>query len=247
MGVYRRIVWGSPETGLYTQHPEHFEETEVVSNWGWNQVNASWNYSGYEGKPVKVFVYSAADEVELFLNGKSVGTKAAGKENRYTAVFQVPYEAGVLTAVSRRKGSSAAGDGNGSADSAELSRCELKTTGAPASIALSPERTVLAADGQSLSYVEVAILDADGNLVPDAQISLSAGLESEGARLAGFGSAAPVTEDNYTSGKCISYHGKAAAVVRAGYEECSAVLKVTADGLPEAQCSIRIAGHVLSR
>ena len=249
-GVYRRIVWGSPETGLYTQHPEHFEETEVVSNWGWNQVNASWNYSGYEGKPVKVFVYSAADEVELFLNGKSVGTKAAGKENRYTAVFQVPYEAGVLSAVSRRKGSPAAGDG--SADPAEISRCELKTTGVPASIALDPEQTELTPDGQSLSYVAVKLLDAEGNIVPDARISLTAALESGDAVLAGFGSAAPVTEDNYTSGKCISFHGKAAAVIRAGYEKCSAVLKVTAEGLPEAQCIIRIAGpdasgRVLSR
>lgn len=220
-GVYRRIVWGSPAIGLFTQHPENFGETEVVSNWGWNQVNASWNYSGYEGKPVKVFVYSA-EEVELFLNGKSLGTAPAGKENRYTAIFEVPYETGVLRAVSGGKS------------------IELKTTGAPASVRLLPERTKLTPDGKSTSYVAVEILDADGNVVPDAQVNLTAELESADAILAGFGSSNPITEDNYTSGKCVSYHGRATAVIRAGYEKCSAVLKVTADGLAGAQCSISL-------
>ena len=87
----------------------------------------------------------------------------------------------------------------------------------------------------------VEILDADGNVVPDAQVNLTAELESADAILAGFGSSNPITEDNYTSGKCVSYHGRATAVIRAGYEKCSAVLKVTADGLAGAQCSIEIA------
>ncbi len=76
-GTYRKIVWGSHETGLYAQHPK------------------------YHGM---VYVYSAADEVELWLNGKSCGRAAAGKENRYTAVFEVNYEPGSLSAASFRQG-----------------------------------------------------------------------------------------------------------------------------------------------
>lgn len=237
-GVYRRIVWGSSMTGLFTQHPEHFGKTEIVSNWGWNQLSASWNYKGYEGKPVKVFVYSAAETVELFLNGKSLGTSSAGKENRYTAVFEVPYEAGVLTAVSLSKSGEPAGN---TADRTEISGSALRTTGAPASVSLRPERTTLTPDGKSISYVAVEILDADGNVVPDAQVNLTAELGATDAILAGFGSSNPITEDNYTSGKCVSYQGRAMAVIRAGYEKCSAVLKVTAEELEGAQCTIEIA------
>lgn len=230
-GVYRRIVWGSDATGLFTQHPEHFGKTEIVSNWGWNQVNSSWNYEGYEGKPVKVSVYSAAEETELFLNGKSLGTAPAGKANRFTAVFDVPFEPGVLTAVSRQNGQ-------------EISKAELRTAGAPASLVLRPDRTELSADGCSLSYVTAEITDADGNIVPDAEIHLTAvlcGVDHEtDAILAGFGSSNPITKDNYTSGKCSSFQGKATAVIRSGYEEGSVLLTISADGLKESRCRIEI-------
>ena len=64
---------GSHETGLYAQHPKYHGMEESVSAWGWKQMTDCWNYGGYEGKPVKIYVYSAADEVELWLNGKSCG------------------------------------------------------------------------------------------------------------------------------------------------------------------------------
>ena len=100
----RKIDWGRHDTGLYAQHPKYHGMEESVSAWGWKQMTDCWNYGGYEGKPVKIYVYSAADEVELWLNGKSCGRAAAGKENRYTAVFEVNYEPGSLSAASFRQG-----------------------------------------------------------------------------------------------------------------------------------------------
>ena len=184
-----------------------------------------WNYEGYAGKPVKAYVYSAAKEVELFLNGKSLGRAAAGKENRFCAVFETVYEPGVLRAVSL--------DGD-----REVSGAEIATTGAPASIRLTADKTRLKADGEGLSYVAVEILDKDGNVVKDGEIRLEASLEATKAQyhslslvrkilgeegmkemmaafgseaekeapdsaacLAGFGSDNPVTEDNYKIGR----------------------------------------------
>lgn len=263
-GVYRKIVWGSSQTGLYIQHPKYHGLEEMVSNWGWNQMTDCWNYEGYAGRPVKVYVYSAAKEVELFLNGKSLGRAAAGKENRFCAVFETVYEPGVLRAVSL--------DGD-----REVSGAEIATTGAPASIRLTADKTRLKADGEGLSYVAVEILDKDGNVVKDGEIRLEASLEATQAQyhslslvrkilgeegmkemmaafgseaekeapdsaacLAGFGSDNPVTEDNYTAGRCHSYQGRALAVVRAGQIAGKALLRVAAPGLGEASLEITV-------
>ena len=261
-GVYRKIVWGSSQTGLYVQHPKYHGLEELVSNWGWNQMTDCWNYEGYAGKPVKAYVYSAAKEVELFLNGKSLGRAAAGKENRFCAVFETVYEPGVLRAVSLDR---------------EVSGAEIATAGEPASIRLTADKTRLKADGEGLSYVAVEILDEDGNVVKDGEIQLEASLEAARAQyhslspvrkilgeegmkammagfgseaekeapdasacLAGFGSDNPVTEDNYTAGKCRSYQGRALAVVRAGQIAGKALLRVAAPGLGEASLEIAV-------
>lgn len=258
-GVYRRIVWGSEETGLFTQHPERFGLEEVVSSWGWNEMSASWNYQAFAGKPVKVYVYSRAQEVELFLNGVSLGRKPAGQENRYTAVYETAFAAGTLEAVSYD-------------DGAEVSRASIVTTGATAALRLVPEREELRPDAESLCYVSVEAVDEEGRVVPDAVLSLTAAVSHEAeqdetaqatgeaaqsadktaqsesithgtadaAVLAGFGSDAPVTEDNYTAGRCVSYQGRAMAILRAGSRAGEAVLRVSAPGLPEAQCRIAV-------
>ncbi|MDE6674404.1 MAG: DUF4982 domain-containing protein, partial [Acetatifactor sp.] len=152
-GVYRRIVWGSSQTGLYSYDPAVFDREEWVSAWGWPSVRTCWNWKGQEGKPVKVVAYSAAQEVELRLNGKVLDRKAAGKENRYMAVFDIVYEPGILTAVSF-------------SDGQEISSDTLYTTKAPAALRLTADRQALPADGHSVCYVEVEIVDEDGRVVP---------------------------------------------------------------------------------
>ena len=235
-GVYRKIVWGGDETGVFVQDPKNFGQVELVSMWGWNQMSDSWNYPGYEGKPVKVYVYSAAPEVELFLNGVSQGRKNAGKENRYTAVFEIAYEKGELRAVSIGE------------DQREISEAKIVSTGRPAAVRLVPEKTALSSDGESLAYVAVELVDDQGNVVPDAEISLTAevtvcadgdsaetdcreGAEDAPAYLAGFGSDNPITEDNYTSGTCVSWQGRAMAIVRSGFAAGRVTLAVRGENL----------------
>lgn len=221
-GVYRRIVWGSTETGLFSASPETFGKKEIISKWGWPALSANWSWKGHEGEPVHVVTYSAADEVELFLDGTSLGRSAAGKKNRYIADFNVAYTPGLLEAVSYQNG-------------AEVSRTSLKTTGEPAAIRLTVENILgesgsisLAPDGHSLAYIFAEITDAEGNRVPDASIPLRASVTGAGT-LAGFGSANPVTDENYTAGSFTTYQGRALAVVRAGYETGEISLTVKAD------------------
>ena len=72
-GAYRSVVWGSEKTYLFSMHPETFGKEEIISMWGFPAVLSNWNYAGYENRPVELVVFSGAEEVELFVNGRSQG------------------------------------------------------------------------------------------------------------------------------------------------------------------------------
>ena len=229
-GVYRRIVFGSDETGLFSYDPANFGKAEVLTPWGFPGVWDSWTWRGREGQSVDVLVFSAAEEVELRLNGESLGRKKAGEATVHdmplTFLFHATYAPGTLEVVSYRGG-------------AEVSRAQLKTAGAPVGVRLVPESEGLRADGASLAYVRVELVDAGGAVVPDAGVALTA--EAEGAAsLLGFGSGNPVTSENYARGAFTSYRGTALAVLRAGCEAGEVRLRVTADGLGAAETTLAV-------
>ncbi len=223
--AYRRIIWGSKETYIACHNPENYGKVEILGRYGWSDCANSWTWRVEEGSPVKVEVYSSAEEVELVLNGRSIGRQAAGKENHNRTVFELEYERGTLEAVSYTAGK-------------EVSRDCVKSAGKPAGILITQEKigndgTKLFADGQSLVFARVEIVDDEGNLIPYAEEELTA--EAEGAAtLAAFGSARPMTEENYTIGRTITYQGRVLAILRAGYEPGEAKLTVRAEGVPEA-------------
>jgi len=219
-GCYRSVVWGSDITHVFTYHPDTFEKTEVISMWGFTDVCSSWNFAGYEGRNIRVVVFSNGDEAELLVNGKSIGRKKAGEalavENLPKSfVFETVYEPGEIVAVSYRNGE-------------EMSRDSLRTTGKVSAIHLNPEKTELRADGHSLCYVPVELVDAEGRVVPDANLCLTAEVSGNG-RLQGFGSANPVTGENYTAGRFTTFGGRALAVIRSGYEPGEITLTVKTD------------------
>ena len=135
-------------------------------------VPQSWNWEGREGQNIPVFVYTNADETELYLNGRSLGRRARFSEpveipvgqgispdrkftTKYRLLWQVPYAPGELKAVAYHDGRQVAADA-------------VRTAGAPAKIRLIPDRAAIAADGDDLSFVTVRIEDQDGNLCPAA-------------------------------------------------------------------------------
>lgn len=229
--AYRRIIWGSKETYIACHNPENYGKVEILGRYGWSDCADSWTWPVEEGVPIKVEVYSAAEEVELVLNGRSIGRQAAGKGNHNRAVFELQYERGTLEAISYTDGK-------------EVSRSCLKSAGKPTGIKITPEGagndgTKLCADGQSLVFARVEIVDDQGNLVPYAEAELTAEMEGA-ASLAAFGSARPQTEENYTVGRTITYQGRALAVLRAGYEPGEARFIVRAEGVAEAVLRLQI-------
>lgn len=229
--AYHRIIWGSDETYIACHNPANFHKVELLGRYGWSDCANSWTWDAKAGCDIKVEVYSAAEEVELFINGVSAGRKAAGRANHYKACFPVKYEPGTLEAVSYT-------------GRQEVSRDCVKSAGAPAGLKITTDEralrgTVLKADGQSLCFAVVEVVDAEGRLIPYAQVPVQAKAEGAAA-LAAFGTGRCVTEENYTSGKVLSYHGRMLAIVRSGYEKGTATLSVSADGLAGAKLEITV-------
>lgn len=229
-GEYRSIIWGSDKTCLYSYDPAVYGKKELISNWGFTDVRKSWNWKGSENKPVKVAVFSNADAVELFMNGKSMGVCKEGErlvsDLPKTFLFDITYAPGTLDAVSYK-------------DGVPISKDTLTTTGPVHSIRLTAENTKMDADGHSVIYVQAELLDVNGNLVPDADNRLSATVEGTGF-LAAFGSANPITEENYTKGSFSAYRGRATAIIRSGYTSGSCTLTVSCEGLEAASITIEI-------
>ena len=218
-GVMRKLLWGGSETRIFVQDPACFGQTELISPWGWEEVSPCWNWPGAGGKEIRAVVYSAAEEVELSLNGQTVGRKPTEK---HRAEFVLRYAPGTLRAVGYRAGS-------------PLSEDVLETAGEAAEIRLIPERTTLPDDGTGLAYVAVEIRDGRGRPVPDSAVPLHAEVAGAGT-LAGFGSADPRARGNYSTGDSAAWRGRALAVVRAGTEAGETVLTVRGG---EMEASVR--------
>ena len=221
--AYRRIVWGSRETYLAVRDPRYHGEVEILGRYAWTDCAHSWTWPVEAGSPVTVEVYSSAPEVELLLNGASLG-RAATNENR--AVFETSYCPGELTAISF--------DGE-----KEISRDTLRSGGAAAGIRIRAEKENLPANGENICFATVEVVDADGNLVPYAENEMT--VEVTGAaKLLAFGSARPKTEENYISASVKAYKGRALAVLRAGAERGTATLTIRAAGLGETSLSVNV-------
>ena len=179
-------------------------------------------------------VFSGAEEVEVLVNGQSIGRETVGRERPLpcSVRFETAYAPGTVEAISYTDGQ-------------EVSRAVLKTPGPAAQIRLLPEKTTVKADGHDLIYVGIEIVDQNGVVCPDAAVPLTAEVSgaavpltaevSGAAALAGFGSGNPVTDEDYTDHCTVTFHGRAMAILRAGYEKGKIGLKVSGEGLPEAE------------
>lgn len=227
-GAYRSVVWGSQKTHLFSMHPKTFHKVEMITMWGFPEVLSCWNYAGYEGQGVELVVYSNAEEVEVLVNGKSIGRKAVCMERPmpYSARFETIYAPGKVEAISYSCGK-------------EISRDVLVTAKEPEEVYLTPEKLEMRADGHDLICVGIEIRDADGCLVPDASVPLKVKVDGS-AVLAGFGSGNPITDEDYTNESTVSYRGRAMAIIRSGYESGRVHVEVSAEGMKPVQLELSV-------
>ncbi|MGL6201225.1 MAG: glycoside hydrolase family 2 TIM barrel-domain containing protein [Lachnospiraceae bacterium] len=227
MSYYREIVYGiRNKPYIAVERVNHYGAIPNKSAWMWKDEIASWTWKGYEGKPAVVNVYSNADEVELFQNGKSLGRKPVSEDTSYFVCFETSYQPGKLEAVCYRGG-------------VEDGRDELVTASEVAELYIEADRTVLTADGADLSYLTVCLKDKDGSLNLQAKKEVTISVEGIGT-LQGFGSADPETKNSYDNTVWETYDGYLLAVIRAGEEAGQIKVTFTAEGCQEKIVNIKV-------
>jgi beta-galactosidase len=187
-------------------------------------VPSSWNWPGKEGQAIRVLAFSNAKQVELFLNGKSLGTKEMPKDSH--AEWQVPYEPGTLMAKASTDGKLVASD-------------ELQTTDAPARIQLTTDRTTLRPNGQDAVVVAVSILDSKGRLVPNADKRVSFQLAG-GGRILGVGNGNPADHDTDKADNRNTFHGHCIAVIQGGSQPAEIRLTASSPGLAADHITFKV-------
>jgi len=157
-----------------------------------------WNWPGREGKLVPVWVYSNLDEIELLVNGRSLGRKPMPRLKHVE--WQVPYEPGSIEAIGRRGGRI-------------VLRQRRETTGPGRRIRLTPDRATIAADGRDVAMVTVDLLDARGRAVPTANDSIAFRVSGAG-KLIGVGNGDPNSLESDKAPKRALFNGLAQIIVQ---------------------------------
>jgi beta-galactosidase len=207
---------GFPKDTFYMYQSE-WTNTPVLHlfpHWNWKQ-----------GENVDVWAYfNNADEVELFLNGRSLGTKKKSGDDLHVT-WRVAFEPGTLRAVSSKNGK------------VVLTR-EVRTAEAPASIELVPDRKVIKANGTDLSFVTVRVLDKNGTFVPRADNLVKFEISGEGF-IAGVDNGSEISHESFKGNQRKAFHGMALAIVQSKGRAGDITLKATADGLAPALVTLR--------
>ena len=181
-------------------------------------LSPHWNWRGKEGQPVNVWVNSNADNVELFLNGKSLGKKDMPRYRHLE--WNVPYEPGRLEAVAFRDG--------------KKITAVTETTGAPYEIVVTPYKTTMLADGKDASIINISVVDRQGREVPDAR-NLIRFFTRGDLHILGVGNGDP---SSHEPDKCPDsawqrhlFNGKCQVIVQAGSHSDLIKFEATGDSL----------------
>ncbi len=208
---------GFPKDSYYMYQSEWTDKTvlHLFPHWNWlkGQAVDMWCY------------YNNADEVELYVNGKSQGVRRKADEHQYHVMWRVKFEPGEVKAVSRKNGKVVAVQ-------------TIHTAGAPDHIRLTANRTQMQADGKSLSFVTVEVVDKQGNICPNADNEIYFSLKGK-ATIAGVDNGAQWSLERFKDNKRRALYGKCLVVVRSEKEPDAIELVARGVDLKDATLSLR--------
>ena len=204
-------VCGFPKN-IYYYYQSWWTDEDVL------HISPHWNWSEKIGKPIEVWVNTNADDVELFLNGKSLGKKIMERNSHLQ--WQVIYELGVLEAVAYKKG--------------KKITSKVETTGQANKILLSSDKTTLLANGKDGTVINVSLFDKDGKEVLDANNMIYFSLTGD-AKIIGVGNGDP---SSHEADKCekglwqrSAFNGKCQVIIQSGKTLGTIQLEAKANGM----------------
>lgn len=185
----------------------------------WNLPAAQAGWKGKEGQPIEVWVNTNADNVELFLNGNSLGKKDMPRNSHLK--WTVNYEPGKLEAVAYKKG--------------RRLTAKVETTGAPYEVMLTPYKTTMYADGKDATVMNISVVDKEGREVPDANNLITFRWTGD-AKIIGVGNGDPSSHepDKYFDDSAWQrrlFNGKCQVILQAGKTESIIKFEARSEGL----------------
>ena len=182
-----------------------------------------WNWE--EGQEIDLWAYfNHADEVELFVNGRSQGVRTM-PDDKYHVAWRVKYEPGTIKAVSRKDGK-------------VVMEKEIHTAGEPAQIRLSADRSEIQADGTDLSFITVEIVDKDGNLCPNANNLVNFDVQGA-AFIAGVDNGNQTSMESFKAPHRKAFYGKCLVVLQNNGDRGDIQLNAVSEGLEKAMLNIQ--------
>ena len=157
-----------------------------------------WNWEGREGELIKIWAYSNLDEVELFVNGVSVGSQKVPSLGHVE--WNAKYVAGSIEA-------------RGSKDGKVVLTEKRETTGEPATIKVTADRTAIDADGEDVSVLKVEVLDKQGRFVPTADNFIGFKVTGSG-KFIGVGNGDPNCQESDKEPRRSLFNGLAQIIVQ---------------------------------
>lgn len=190
-------------------------------------ISPHWNWPDKIGKPIDVWVNSNADEVELFLNEKSLGKKIMERNSHLQ--WNILYEPGTLKAIAYKKG--------------KKITAKIETTGLATNVVLTPDKSILMADGKDATVVNISITDEKGREVPTAKNLLSFTI-SENAKIIGVGNGDP---SSHEPDKCLTdswqrsaFNGKCQVIIQAGKNTGEVTFEAKSIGLKSTATILKL-------
>ena len=220
---FRQSLW-SDKPMLFIGTSDRLTKSGPDNLWSHKRVEPLWNWD--EGKTISVNAFSNCEEVELFLNSRSLGNKKMKDFINRTITWDVPFEKGTLKAVAKVAGK-------------PVADYELKTTGTPVKISASLNEKILKADNTDLTHVFVTICDEDGNIVYNADNEIKCEIDGP-VRLLGMEDSNPSNIENYKDNRQHAYHGKLLIYLQAMDSTGKATIVLTSPGLADTKLDLEI-------
>ncbi|MGA9245588.1 MAG: beta-galactosidase GalA [Silvibacterium sp.] len=181
-----------------------------------------WNWPGMEGKEIAVWVHSNLDNVELFLNGQSLGTKEVKKDSHVAWV--VKYAPGVIEA-------------RGVKDGKQVMTAKRETTGPAAKLIMNADRQEISADGEDVAMFAVEVQDAQGRVVPITDNQVTFRVSGTG-KLIGTGNGDPTNQESDKGTSRKAFSGLCMAIVQSTKNAGNITVEATSPGLAPASVTV---------
>jgi len=229
---YRDVLWkNGKQLSVFVKPPiPTFAETNPKlinwSKWNWHDVVTDWNWPGYENKPIGLEIYCGYEQVELFMNGKSIGKKETNRSNKWIATFEVPYQPGEIKAIAYT-GTKA------------VETSVLKTALKAEAIKLTADRNTIKPDGNDLCYITVELIDSEGIRNPKAENLIRFEIEGAGS-IAAVGSSNPKSTESFQLPRRKAYQGRCLVIVKSSGKAGKIKLVAKSEGFKDAIINIQL-------